>query len=166
MAWFCVSGRLSFSPEHLDLMDSKGGLAALGVWTVLGAWCADKWDGADNKIPCGAALAIARSPRSIQLLVDAGLLLRDGKHYRIAGDYHCFRRDDSRPKLPRREVFERDEWLCVYCGAQVDMQSGQADHVVPRSRGGSDDISNLATACAPCNQSKGARTPAEWGGRN
>jgi len=36
------------------------------------------------------------------------------------------------------------------------------DHVVPRVRGGSDDIENIVLACNDCNSEKGARTPDEW----
>ena len=60
-------------------------------------------------------------------------------------------------------VLERDGYRCVYCGAQN--VRFQLDHVVPRSKGGSDDPSNLATACGPCNASKGAKLLADWRGR-
>jgi 5-methylcytosine-specific restriction endonuclease McrA len=30
----------------------------------------------------------------------------------------------------------------------------EIDHVVPLSKGGSNDLSNLVTACKPCNQAK------------
>jgi uncharacterized protein YdaU (DUF1376 family) len=60
----------------------------------------------------------------------------------------------------RAIVFERDGEMCAYCGA-VDVPL-QLDHVVPRSRGGSDQPFNLTPACRPCNSSKGARTPQEW----
>ncbi|MET8401977.1 RNA-guided endonuclease IscB [Streptomyces sp900116325] len=47
---------------------------------------------------------------------------------------------------------------CAYCGASgVPLN---IDHIHPRSRGGSDRITNLAVACVPCNQSKG-NTPVE-----
>jgi len=46
----------------------------------------------------------------------------------------------------------------VYC----DAPAAHVDHVIPRSRGGSDDIDNLVPACARCNLSKGARTLQEW----
>ena len=36
------------------------------------------------------------------------------------------------------------------------------DHVIPRSRGGSDNAENLVLSCNGCNSSKGARTPEEW----
>jgi hypothetical protein len=70
----------------------------------------------------------------------------------------------TRRPLPRRDVFERDGWRCSYCDVEITMTTGHADHVVPRSRGGSDDPSNLVAACARCNLSKGARTPDEWRG--
>ncbi|WP_329377889.1 RNA-guided endonuclease IscB [Streptomyces sp. NBC_01351] len=41
---------------------------------------------------------------------------------------------------------------CAYCGATgVPLN---IDHIHPRSRGGSDRISNLCTACIPCNEKK------------
>lgn len=74
------------------------------------------------------------------------------------------RRNPSNWSNLRAYVFERDNWTCQYCGA--DERSGDidfhCDHVIPLSRGGSNAIENLATSCAPCNLSKGARTPAEW----
>ncbi|MEU1786669.1 RNA-guided endonuclease IscB [Streptomyces sparsogenes] len=49
---------------------------------------------------------------------------------------------------------------CAYCGA-----SGiplQIEHIRPRSRGGSDRLSNLALACEPCNQAKSNRPVEEF----
>lgn len=62
------------------------------------------------------------------------------------------------PSLPlgvRVAVFVRDRARCVYCGATY--QAGarlSVDHVVSRKRGGSDDYTNLVTACLPCNEDK------------
>jgi 5-methylcytosine-specific restriction endonuclease McrA len=47
---------------------------------------------------------------------------------------------------------------CAYCGNRAQAW----DHVMPHSRGGKDEPSNLAPACASCNSSKGALTPEEW----
>jgi 5-methylcytosine-specific restriction endonuclease McrA len=60
-------------------------------------------------------------------------------------------------------VFARDAFTCQYCGCRVTLRSGTRDHVLPRSRGGRDTLSNVVTACAPCNQRKDDRTPAEAG---
>ena len=38
----------------------------------------------------------------------------------------------------------------------------QIDHIVPKSKGGSDRVSNLCIACGPCNQKKGNRPLSEF----
>jgi 5-methylcytosine-specific restriction endonuclease McrA len=63
----------------------------------------------------------------------------------------------------RKAVFIRDNFRCQYCGAKVTMRTGTRDHVVPRSRGGRDVLSNIVAACVPCNTRKDARTPEEAG---
>lgn len=63
--------------------------------------------------------------------------------------------------LTRRNVFQRDGHACQYCGFRGETLS--IDHVVPRSRGGSDSWDNVTTACLPCNVRKGNRTPREAG---
>ena len=56
----------------------------------------------------------------------------------------------------RYEVLKRDR-RCVLCGAGRDDEMLQVDHIVPRSKGGSNKISNLQTLCAPCNRGKSNR---------
>jgi hypothetical protein len=58
----------------------------------------------------------------------------------------------------RFDVFQRDGFRCRYCGRSP--KEGvflEADHVIPRSAGGSDDMSNLVTACWDCNRGKSAK---------
>lgn len=64
----------------------------------------------------------------------------------------------------RLSLYERDSWVCHLCGAPVDAASHYndvlaptLDHLVPRSRGGSDEPSNLLTAHRACNSSRGNR---------
>jgi 5-methylcytosine-specific restriction endonuclease McrA len=66
-----------------------------------------------------------------------------------------------RTALSRRAVFARDDHRCQYCGGAAD----SIDHVLPRSRGGMHDWSNVAAACRPCNLRKRDRTPDEAGMR-
>jgi hypothetical protein len=58
------------------------------------------------------------------------------------------------------KVRERDGHACVYCGNTKYLT---LDHLVPLSRGGSNDEENLVTACRPCNSKKRDRTPEEAG---
>lgn len=59
----------------------------------------------------------------------------------------------------RRRVFERDRYICQYCGSNKDLA---VDHVWPRSKGGKDRMNNLVTACKSCNSSKNGKTLREW----
>ena len=63
-------------------------------------------------------------------------------------------------KRIRASILQRDRFTCQYCGAQgVQME---CDHIVPISKGGDNDPSNLVAACVPCNRSKGAKSVEEW----
>ena len=61
--------------------------------------------------------------------------------------------------LTRRAVLARDSHRCAYCRTKADT----IDHVVPRSRGGRNEWTNVVAACARCNHRKGDRTLAELG---
>ena len=51
---------------------------------------------------------------------------------------------------------------CAYCGGLSKDPVLEVEHMTPRSRSGTDRVSNLAIACHICNQAKGKRTPEEW----
>lgn len=67
------------------------------------------------------------------------------------------------PALSNPLLFQRDRHLCCYCGSQKRPELLTRDHIVPLSRGGRDHWKNVVTACKPCNQRKGARTPERAG---
>jgi len=56
-----------------------------------------------------------------------------------------------------------DDFRCQYCGHRLSVSELTCDHVVPRSRGGRTDWSNIVTCCVTCNRRKGGRTPSEAG---
>ena len=55
----------------------------------------------------------------------------------------------------REYLLEKWQRVCAYCGVR-DVPLN-IDHIHPRSRAGSDRVSNLALACVPCNTQKGAQ---------
>lgn len=73
---------------------------------------------------------------------------------------HCHKGDyfitaPRRKPLPFRKVWDRDGWKCVTCGTHKNLT---VDHIIPVSKGGTDDLDNLQTMCGSCNSRKGNRT--------
>ncbi|MCB1089279.1 MAG: HNH endonuclease [Verrucomicrobiae bacterium] len=60
----------------------------------------------------------------------------------------------------RHEVRERAKGACEYCRHQEGYSSDSfaIDHILPRSRGGSDEPDNLSLACNGCNGRKYNKT--------
>lgn len=65
------------------------------------------------------------------------------------------------PKEIKENVYDRFQGRCAYC--ERKSTKWHYDHIVPKSRGGSDEFDNLALACPQCNLSKYNKTPSEWG---
>jgi hypothetical protein len=61
------------------------------------------------------------------------------------------------PAGVRWQVFSRDGFRCIYCGATKETATLVIDHGDPFSRGGGDDIDNYVTACRQCNAGKAAK---------
>lgn len=56
---------------------------------------------------------------------------------------------------------KRQKGKCFWCGEKVG-DTYHVDHIVPLSRGGSNDPENLVIACPSCNCSKQDKLPSEW----
>jgi 5-methylcytosine-specific restriction endonuclease McrA len=67
----------------------------------------------------------------------------------------------QRMPLTKKNVLQRDDFACAYCGRHSAPKTLTVDHVVPRSRGGKSSWENLVACCQPCNARKANRTPAE-----
>jgi hypothetical protein len=67
-------------------------------------------------------------------------------------------RADSKIKVMpsiRWQVFQRDSWRCVACGHSAEEgRILHVDHIIPRSKGGKDEIDNYQTLCDICNIGK------------
>lgn len=56
------------------------------------------------------------------------------------------------------KILDRTKWRCSYCGCSLTLETVTIDHMIPRSKGGSDHASNLYACCSPCNTAKGPRS--------
>jgi len=58
-------------------------------------------------------------------------------------------------KAIRIKVLERDNYKCVLCGRSArDGVVLEVDHIIPRAKGGGNNIENLQTLCFDCNRGK------------
>lgn len=51
----------------------------------------------------------------------------------------------------RQSIKEKWNYQCAYCGSKENLT---LDHIIPRSKGGSDRLTNVLCACKNCNNSK------------
>jgi len=72
-----------------------------------------------------------------------------------------FRKRDV--KFSRQNIFARDHYRCQYCGQKNRITDLTYDHVIPKSRGGRTEWTNIVTCCISCNRKKGGKTPREAG---
>lgn len=61
----------------------------------------------------------------------------------------------AKKRSRKRRIAARDGLRCNYCFAQFkNLSEATVDHFIPRSKGGTNQMSNLVLACDDCNQNK------------
>ncbi len=97
---------------------------------------------------------------------------RTAKHRRNADVTDTSYKRITIPRPLRRQILERDNQTCVYCGrkrgerAPQEMAQDAAiglDHVIPVTQGGDITSLNLVACCNACNNAKNNRIPDEAG---
>lgn len=61
------------------------------------------------------------------------------------------------------KLFERDKYMCAYCGMNGTYKELNREHIHPVSKGGKNTWMNVVTACRSCNNHKRDRTPEQAG---
>lgn len=55
----------------------------------------------------------------------------------------------------RFEILKKTNFSCKYCGRKPPEVELELEHIIPKSKGGTDDMNNLVPACRDCNRGKG-----------
>jgi len=123
---------------------------------------------------------VADSTEGLENLCALGFLARVERPrpgYVLINEARCeaFNGTEYEPRIPYavRSDLHRDRSTCVKCGIELnsvglspsDIQTlgldakrdPTVDHIIPVSRGGTNDIGNLRLLCRSCNSTKGAR---------
>ena len=110
-------------------------------------------------------MGIDLSPKAVELIHDR---LKD--EMSIGPMYHSMvtartdipkRTDLEKPvnyRQHRHILFGEQEGRCNGCRMEFPFKMFDVDHVIPRSRGGTDHLDNLQLLCSHCNRLKGNRT--------
>lgn len=106
-----------------------------------------------------AGFSMAQLDDAIEALEENGVFSKDFPTF-------LTRRAEMPGRLPQNEwailrakVFQRDGFICSYCSSTEKLE---CDHIIPISKGGSNEMTNLTTACQTCNRSKGDKLVEEW----
>jgi hypothetical protein len=174
VAWFKVDDALPAHHKVLSIPRGARRLAAIGAWTLAGAWTSANLK--EGLIPKPVVEELGIPGRAVADLVAAGLWIEVPGAYQMHDylDYNPTAEQVlySRVGNARRQALVRDPELksairerdadrCRYCGQMVvwtDRRSpsgGTYDHVDPD---GPNTLGNLVVACRGCNSSKGRRT--------
>ena len=82
------------------------------------------------------------------------LLLKEKFHLKNEMSHYSF--------LSRNNVIIRDGINCMYCNTELSLNDMTIDHIIPRSKGGSNTLVNLTISCTSCNTERGNLHIEEW----
>ena len=130
---FCGCATALVAADRLSRRWAGIDLSPLAVKLVDERIATDRGD-----IPWGGATALTDPPRRTDL-----------------GDLPNYR-------THRHRLYGEQEGVCVGCETHFPFRVMDVDHMLPRSKGGTDHPDNLQLLCSGCNRSKGGKTMAEW----
>ena len=128
----------------------------------------NKWTGTLTRLYPISSIRISNAKFDIQLMENPDIQGEEYQHGTLYG------------WQLRAYVFHQNHHRCFYCGQQESSPRGDCepkghrtrclsegkqltlDHVIPKSRGGTDRVANLTAACKKCNDRKNNRLPEEF----
>lgn len=92
--------------------------------------------------------------RTVGLMADDEIQKKSGIfEYVLSGDEKCLNLRTFRPH-EKRTAYERQGGICPICGEHFGFDEMEGDHIVPWSKGGKTEPSNLQMLCRKCNREK------------
>ena len=149
-----ISGVIDFSPRHADFFINGSSRSSSNIKSLedritkleSGKYFLKgfiEFQYGTLKPSCKPHLAV------IKMLEKNGISIDDVKQSNKIGKCHNI------SAKTRSFVIQRDGKTCAYCEKSVNNFDINLDHVIPRTKGGSDEADNLVVSCNKCNSSKG-----------
>ncbi|MEP6609632.1 MAG: HNH endonuclease [Burkholderiaceae bacterium] len=101
----------------------------------------------------GMAGGVQEATGARSQFVTSSIMMIRGRHRIPYGHAHV--------GLTKHRLFVRDRQTCAYCSNRLPESELTVEHIVPVSRGGLHEWTNVVTACRSCNTRKGNRRPEE-----
>ncbi len=142
------------SPPRILIVDSHGQPVRWAALTRAARYYASGKvvnDLGDTRFSMNGGLQEISGLRSC--VVSSSIVMIRGRHRSPYGRGHV--------GLSKHRLFARDRHVCAYCGAHCSESDLTVEHIVPVSRGGRHEWTNVVTACRSCNTRKGNRRPEE-----
>ena len=94
-------------------------------------------------------------------------LAKQASHRRLLRQKQAAAKGVKYPQRERSRLYLVQHGTWYYCQKHVELSDCEIDHVIPISRGGTNEPDNLVLACSLCNARKHDKLPHEWseGGR-
>lgn len=175
LPWIQVYSNIASHPKTSNLVDELGitssvaepEMVAVGMLIGLWTWAAvNAYDGdLSGVLPRTIARACGWKKSPDKLLaalekcgwIDPDMKIHDWAEYaELYINRLDYQREQSRKRVQAYRERKREELgikTCSYCGKKAT----GFDHIIPRSKGGTDDEANLTPCCQRCNSAKGAR---------
>lgn len=134
------------------------------------AFTPDRWVDAPTALSLYARGAVSNTFGSTAMVLRGGVNAVTGKQsileigsIIVVDTKNWMVKDFNYAPMERELLFQRDRYVCAYCGQLFRRQELTQDHVVPVCQGGQSTWTNLVTADYVCNQRKAGRTPEQAG---
>ena len=104
-----------------------------------------------------------RSIRTLDIDITSSILLgiRSEIYAKMSKEEHVKTQRAAMTNELRESIKKRDNYTCCMCGNSIFKEPNlllEVDHIIPVSKGGKTEASNLQTLCWRCNRKKGNKT--------
>ena len=116
-----------------------------------------------DPLPQGKSSAANTFREDSETRQGTGKIRSTGKRIgKVSGNIHNARTDNETSQSKRRffttkernMIYNRSEGHCGICGRFIPLEEYTIDHIIPLSKGGTNDLDNLQACCGFCNKAK------------